>query len=47
MAAYSGYRMAQRYGLNIYRRIDRDDHSVVMDFMYSCFVTARIQKSAE
>lgn len=28
---HSGYRMAQRYGLNIYRRIDRDDHSVVMD----------------
>ncbi len=21
----------KRYGLNIYRRIDRDDHSVVMD----------------
>lgn len=27
----SGYRMAQRYGLNIYRHIDRDNHRVVMD----------------
>lgn len=27
----SGYKMAQRYGLNIYRRIDWDNHSVVMD----------------
>lgn len=27
----SGYRMAQRYGLNIYHSIDRDNHSVVMD----------------
>lgn len=27
----SGYVMAQRYGLNIYRHIDRDNHSVVMD----------------
>lgn len=27
----SGYKMTQRYGLNIYRRIDRDNHSVVMD----------------
>lgn len=27
----SGYKMIQRYGLNIYRHIDRDNHSVVMD----------------
>ena len=27
----SGYQMAQRYGLNIYRDIDRDNHRVVMD----------------
>lgn len=27
----SGYSMAQRYGLNIYPHIDRDNHSVVMD----------------
>lgn len=27
----SGYSMAQRYGLNIYHHIDRDNHSVVMD----------------
>lgn len=27
----SGYKMTHRYGLNIYRRIDRDNHSVVMD----------------
>lgn len=27
----SGYRMAQRYGLNLYRSIDRDNHRVVMD----------------
>ncbi|RGY98237.1 AraC family transcriptional regulator [Clostridium sp. AM58-1XD] len=27
----SGYTMTQRYGLNIYHRIDRDNHSVVMD----------------
>lgn len=27
----SGYRMAQRYGLNLYRRIDRDSHRVTMD----------------
>lgn len=27
----SGYKMAQRYGLNIYRSIDRDRHRVVMD----------------
>lgn len=27
----SGYKMAQRYGLNIYHHINRDDHSVVMD----------------
>lgn len=27
----SGYKMTQRYGLNIYRSIDRDNHSVVMD----------------
>lgn len=27
----SGYKMARRYGLNIYRHIDRDNHSVVMD----------------
>lgn len=27
----SGYKMRERYGFNIYRRIDRDRHSVVMD----------------
>lgn len=27
----SGYNMAQRYGLNIYHHIDRENHSVVMD----------------
>ncbi len=27
----SGYRMTRRYGLNIYRRIDRDNYRVVMD----------------
>lgn len=27
----SGYHMAKRYGLNIYRHIDRDNHRVVMD----------------
>ena len=27
----SGYRMAQRYGLNIYRYIDREKHRVRMD----------------
>ena len=27
----SGYKMTRRYGLNIYRRIDRENHSVVMD----------------
>ena len=27
----SGYKMAQRYGLNLYRHIDRDNHRVVMD----------------
>lgn len=27
----SGYNMAQRYGLNIYRHIDRNNHRVVMD----------------
>lgn len=27
----SGYRMAQRYGLNLYRRIDRNSHRVTMD----------------
>ena len=27
----SGYRMAQRYGLNIYRHIDREKHRVRMD----------------
>lgn len=27
----SGYTMAQRYGLNLYHRIDRENHSVVMD----------------
>lgn len=27
----SGYKMAQRYGLNIYRHIDRDNHRVAMD----------------
>ncbi|MCH1984023.1 AraC family transcriptional regulator [Ruminococcus sp. OA3] len=27
----SGYNMAQRYGLNIYRHIERGNHSVVMD----------------
>ena len=27
----SGYKMIQRYGLNIYRHIDWDNHSVVMD----------------
>lgn len=27
----SGYSMAQRYGLNIYHHIDRNNHSVVMD----------------
>lgn len=27
----SGYRMAQRYGLNWYHRIDRENHKVVMD----------------
>lgn len=27
----SGYKMTQRYGLNIYRHIDRDNHSAVMD----------------
>lgn len=27
----SGYTMARRYGLNIYRRIDRDNHRVAMD----------------
>ena len=27
----SGYKMTQRYGLNIYHNIDRDNHSVVMD----------------
>ncbi len=27
----SGYRMAQRYGLNIYHSFDRDNHKVVMD----------------
>lgn len=26
----SGYKMAQRYGLNIYRHIDRENHRVVM-----------------
>ena len=27
----SGYRMTRRYGMNIYRQIDRDNHRVVMD----------------
>lgn len=27
----SGYKMTQRYGLNIYRQIDRENHRVVMD----------------
>lgn len=27
----SGYKMTRRYGLNIYRSIDRDNHRVVMD----------------
>ena len=27
----SGYRMTRRYGLNLYRRIDRDDHRVALD----------------
>ena len=27
----SGYKMAQRYGLNLYRQIDRDNHRVIMD----------------
>lgn len=27
----SGYKMTRRYGLNIYRHIDRGNHSVVMD----------------
>ncbi|MCQ4638170.1 AraC family transcriptional regulator [Anaerovorax odorimutans] len=27
----SGYSMARRYGVNIYHRIDRDNHSVAMD----------------
>ena len=27
----SGYNMAERYGLNIYRQIDRENHHVVMD----------------
>lgn len=27
----SGYRMARRYGMNIYRRMDRDRHSVALD----------------
>lgn len=27
----SGYKMAERYGLNIYRHIDREQHCVVMD----------------
>lgn len=27
----SGYKMTRRYGMNIYRRIDRENHSVVMD----------------
>lgn len=27
----SGYRMTQRYGLNVYRRIDRENHRVAMD----------------
>ncbi len=27
----SGYRMARRYGMNLYRSIDRDHHRVVMD----------------
>lgn len=27
----SGYRMAKRYGLNIYRHIDRENHKVIMD----------------
>lgn len=27
----SGYRMAQHYGLNIYRHIDRENHKVAMD----------------
>lgn len=27
----SGYTMTRRYGLNLYRRIDRDHHRVVMD----------------
>ncbi len=27
----SGYRMTRRYGLNLYRRIDRENHRVVMD----------------
>lgn len=27
----SGYKMAQRYGLNIYHHIDRENHRVVMD----------------
>lgn len=27
----SGYKMSRRYGLNIYRSIDRENHSVVMD----------------
>lgn len=27
----SGYSMAQRYGLNIYHHINRDNHSVIMD----------------
>ncbi|QNM04847.1 AraC family transcriptional regulator [Qiania dongpingensis] len=27
----SGFKMARQYGLNIYRSIDRDNHSVVMD----------------
>lgn len=27
----SGYKMTRRYGINIYRRFDRDNHSVIMD----------------
>lgn len=28
---HSGYRMSRRYGINRYRRIDRDNHTVTMD----------------
>lgn len=27
----SGYQMTQRYGLNIYHHIDRNNHHVIMD----------------